>query len=86
MSVRVGSADGVTDWVQPTGLAEMFEGAEAKWRRFAEHYARVAQSAGAFLDTGHVNASNDLDGIHLQASGHEKPGVAVAAKVRELAF
>jgi hypothetical protein len=29
-----------------TGFAEMFEGAEVKSRRFAEHYVRVAQERG----------------------------------------
>jgi lysophospholipase L1-like esterase len=64
-----------------TGFAEMFEGAEAKSRRFAEHYARVAQERGcAFLDTGQVIFASDLDGIHLEASEQEKLGVAVAEK------
>ena len=68
-----------------TGFAEMFEGAEAKSRRFAEHYRRVAQERGCtFLDTGQLIVSSDLDGIHLEASEHEKLGVAVAPRVREL--
>ena len=63
----------------------MFEGAEAKSRRFAEHYARVAKERGcAFLDTGRLIVSSDLDGIHLEASEQKKLGVAVAAKVCEL--
>ena len=63
----------------------MFEGAEAKSERLAEHYARVAQERGcAFLDTGQVIVSSDLNGIHLEASEHEKLGVAVAVWVREL--
>ena len=41
----------------------MFEGAEAKSRRFGEHYARVAQERGcAFLDTGQVIVSSDAVG------------------------
>lgn len=52
-----------------TDFAEMFEGAEAKSRRFAEHYARVAEERGcAFLDTGQVIVSSDLDGIRLETS------------------
>ena len=63
----------------------MFEGAEAKSCRFAEHYARVARERGcAFLDTGQVIVSSDLDGIHLEPSEQAKLGVAVAARVREL--
>jgi hypothetical protein len=43
-----------------TGFAEMFEGAEVKSLRFAEHYARVAEERGcAFLDTGQVIVSSD---------------------------
>jgi lysophospholipase L1-like esterase len=68
-----------------TGFAEMFEGAEAKSRRFAEHYARVAQERGcAFLDTGQVIVSSDLDGVHLEVREQKRLGVAVAAKVRKL--
>jgi lysophospholipase L1-like esterase len=68
-----------------TDFAEMFEGAERKSRRFAEHYARVAQERGcAFLDTGQVIVSSDLDGIHLGASEQEKLGAAVAARARAL--
>jgi hypothetical protein len=38
-----------------TGFVERFEGAEAKSRRFGEHYACVAQERGrAFLDTGQM--------------------------------
>jgi len=63
----------------------MFEGAEAKSRRFAEHCWRLAEERGcAFLDTAQVIVSSDLDGIHLEASEHAKLGVAVAARVREL--
>jgi hypothetical protein len=47
--------------------------------------ARVAKECGcAFLDTGQVIASSDLDGIHLEASQHAKPGAVVAARVRAL--
>jgi lysophospholipase L1-like esterase len=68
-----------------TDFSEMFEGAGAKSRRFAEHYVRVARERGcAFLDTGQVVVSSDLDGIHLEAGEQEKLGVAVAARVREL--
>ena len=68
-----------------TGFAEMFEGAEAKSRRFAEHYARVAQERGcAFLDTGQVIVSSDLDGIHFEVAEHRKLGEAVAARVRQM--
>jgi lysophospholipase L1-like esterase len=68
-----------------TDFAEMFEGAEPKAERFAAHYRRVAEEKGcAFLDTGKVIASSDLDGIHFEPGEHQKLGVAVAARVREL--
>jgi hypothetical protein len=66
-----------------TGFAEMFEGAEARSRMFSEHYARLAQERGcAFLDTGQVTVSSDLDGIYLEAGEQKRLGVAVAARVK----
>ena len=74
-----------TYFVRLTGFAEKSEGAEHKSRRLAEHYDRAAQERGcAFLDAGQVFVSTDLDGIHLEASGREKLGRAVAAKLRDL--
>src|SRR5690349_8049950 len=58
-----------------TDYAEMFEGAEAKSRKFSEHYARVAREQGcAFLDAGSVIVSSELDGIHFEAGEHRKLG------------
>lgn len=69
-----------------TDFAEMFEGAEARSRRFAAHYRRVAAERGVdFLDAGAVIVSSDLDGIHFEAAEHRKLGLAVAAEVRRLA-
>ncbi len=66
-----------------TEFAEMFEGAEAKSGRFSEHFKRVAEERGCeLLDTAEVIVSSDADGIHLEASEHEKLGLAVAARVR----
>lgn len=68
-----------------TDFAEMFEGAEAKSVRFAEHYRRVAAERGCtFLDAGEVIVSSDLDGIHLEGGEHAKLGEAVARKVRAI--
>ncbi len=68
-----------------TDYAEMFEDAQPKSKKFAEHYARVARNYGChFLDTSQVVVSSDLDGIHLEASEHRKLGVAVATRVREI--
>ena len=68
-----------------TAFAEMFEGAEAKSQKFAEHYSHVANELGChFLDTSTVIVSSDLDGIHFEKSEHAKLGQAVALKVREI--
>jgi len=69
-----------------TDFAEMFEGAKPKAERFSAHYWRVAQEKGcAFLDTGKVIASSDLDGIHLEPGEHAKLGKVVAALIRRIA-
>ena len=65
-----------------SGFAEMFAGAEAKSRRFADHYRCVAEEQGcAFLDTAQVIVSSDLDGIHFEKSEHHKLGQALAPMV-----
>jgi lysophospholipase L1-like esterase len=70
---------------QLTHYAEMFEDAQAKSKKFAEHYARVAQQYRChFLDTAQIILSSDLDGIHWEADQHRKLGLAVAARVREI--
>ncbi len=66
-----------------TDMAEMFEGAAEKSRRFLEHYRRFAEQYGCgFLDASEIIASSDVDGIHLEAGEHRKLGEAVADRVR----
>ena len=66
-----------------TEMAEMFEGAEEKSRRFSEHYRRFAEQSGCgFLDASEFIASSDIDGIHFEAGEHRKLGEAVADHVR----
>lgn len=68
-----------------TEFAEMFEGAEAKSRKFSERYRRVAEEYGcAFLDTSEVIVSSDIDGVHLELSEHCKLGKAVATLVKKI--
>ncbi|HKY54814.1 MAG TPA: SGNH/GDSL hydrolase family protein [Anaerolineales bacterium] len=68
-----------------TAFAEMFEGAEAKSQKFAEHYRRVASELGcSFFDTSTVITSSALDGIHLEQSEHVKLGQAIAVKIKEI--
>jgi lysophospholipase L1-like esterase len=68
-----------------TEYAEMFEGAEAKSRKFSENFRRVAEEYGCeWLDTAGIIVSSDIDGIHFEAGEHRKLGLAVADKVREM--
>lgn len=68
-----------------TVFAEMFEGADPKSRKFAEHYRRVASElACPLFDASTVIVSSDLDGIHFERSEHAKLGQALAPKVREI--
>jgi len=68
-----------------TDYAEMFQDAQAKSRKFAEHYQRVARKYSRhFLDTAQIILSSDLDGIHFEADQHRKLGLAVAARVQEI--
>jgi lysophospholipase L1-like esterase len=68
-----------------TELDEMFAGAYEKSKRFAEHYKTYAGWYDcAFFDAGSVITSSDLDGIHFEASEHEKLGVAISGVVQSL--
>ncbi len=65
--------------------AEMFEGALEKSQKFGYHYSQVAQQLGcAFMDTGTVIKSSNIDGIHIDPDDHRKLGHALASKVKEL--
>lgn len=68
-----------------TDFAEMFEGAEAKSRKFSERYLSVAEEYGCdFLDAGEFIVSSNLDGIHFEPGEHRKLGSAVANAVRDI--
>ena len=68
-----------------TAFAEMFEGAEVKSQKFAEHYRRVAAELGCpCFDASTVIVSSDLDGIHFEQSEHARLGQALAVRVREI--
>jgi lysophospholipase L1-like esterase len=71
--------------VKLTELDEMFAGAYEKSKKFAEHYKNMAEWCDCeFFDAGSVITSSELDGIHFEASEHEKLGIAVAGVVRSL--
>ncbi len=64
---------------------EMFEGAEEKSKLLAPYYKTVAAERGVhFLDAGQFIASSPIDSIHLEADAHDRLGLAVADKVRQI--
>jgi lysophospholipase L1-like esterase len=66
-------------------FAEMFQGAAPKAAKFPEHYKRVAEEFGcAFLDSAEIVVPSPHDGLHLDASEHQKLGEAVAAQVQAI--
>lgn len=65
--------------------AETFGDAEPRSRALAGHYARIAGELGAaFFDAGQATACSPIDGIHLDAGGHDRLGSALAVQIREL--
>lgn len=68
-----------------TEMARMFEGAGEMSREFGKHYRRFAGQYGCeFLEASEVIVSSVVDGIHLEASEHDKLGEAVANRVGAL--
>jgi lysophospholipase L1-like esterase len=64
---------------------QIFAGAEKKSKDFSNQYRRVVNEKGChFLDAGEHAESSPLDGIHLESDMHERLGLAVSAKVREI--
>ena len=69
----------------PEPWEETFAGGEKKSRRFAEHYQRIAELEHcAFFDAGKWISSSDTDGIHWDASEHEKLGKVLAVEICRL--
>ncbi len=68
-----------------TDKVELYAGAVEKSRAFAAEYARVAAELRCeWIDAGQVIVTSPLDGWHLDATAHERLGVAVAAHVRAM--
>jgi lysophospholipase L1-like esterase len=66
-------------------LAEIFAGGAEKSKRLGKVYGAVAARHGCgFLDAGEVIRSSPLDGVHFDASEHEKLGKAVAAALKDM--
>ena len=68
-----------------TDLAEAFQDAQDKSKKFGAYYRQVAQTYGChFFDTAEIVTSSEIDGIHWEASEHLKLGRAVAARMKEI--
>ena len=68
-------------------FGEMFKGGLEKSQKLPELYEAVAKMGGAeFLNAGSVVSTDGVDGLHLTADSQRKLGVAVAAKVKEMAL
>ena len=64
---------------------ELWSHALAESKRFAEHYARVAQEQGAhFFDAGSVAVASDVDGGHLDAENTVAIGKALVPVVKKI--
>jgi lysophospholipase L1-like esterase len=60
-----------------------FEGAPEKSKDLARYFSAVADQFDVhFLDAAKVMESSPRDGIHFEAEGHAKLGVAVAQRVK----
>jgi lysophospholipase L1-like esterase len=58
------------------------QGTSTKTKEFAEHYREVADNQRCeFLDASGVVSPSEIDGIHLDAEGHKKLGLAIARSV-----
>ena len=56
-----------------------FAGSEAASKQLARQYAIVADANGAkYLDASHVAQACDTDGVHLDADGQRRLGIAIA--------
>lgn len=54
--------------------------------QLADAYRQVAELEGCdFLDAGEAARVGSFDGVHLDAAGHHALGLAIAAKLREMA-
>lgn len=69
----------------PYPNTEIFVGATEKSSRFSNTYRKVANERKChFLNAGEHVKSSPIDGIHLESVMHEKLGLAVAAKIRDI--
>ncbi|MGD2164233.1 MAG: SGNH/GDSL hydrolase family protein [Anaerolineae bacterium] len=68
-----------------TDFAGMYIGAPEKSRNFSQQFRRVAEEFGCpLMDASEVVVSSDVDGVHLEASEHQKLGEAIAAVIQSI--
>jgi hypothetical protein len=68
-------------------FGEMFKGGLEKSQKLPELYEAAAKMGGAeFLNAGSVISTDGVDGLDLTADSERKLGIAVAAKVKEMAL
>ena len=66
-------------------FAEMFTGGIEKSKSLNQQYKRVAELlACPYLDTSEYIVSSDVDGVHFDASTHQKLGQVVAQQVKAI--
>ena len=59
--------------------------AQARSQQLPKHFEAVAAALGcAYLNTQEIVTPSPVDGIHLDATAHQKLGQAVAAKIKAL--
>jgi lysophospholipase L1-like esterase len=69
-----------------TDFDTMFAGAEATSRGMGKYYKLFGERLPGVdvLDAGSVIMSSEIDGIHFEASEHERLGMAVATAIRRI--
>jgi lysophospholipase L1-like esterase len=66
-------------------LADKIQNGSARSRMLPTHFEALAKAFGCgYLNTQDIVTPSHHDGIHLDASEHQKLGLAIAAKVRSL--
>lgn len=66
-------------------FARLFASATDKSRQLPAYYQQQAVAYGCeVLDAGQIITSSDCDGIHLEATEHQRLGQAVAERVRQI--
>jgi len=68
-----------------TKFADFFDGGSEKSRELVKYYRKVAKLFDCkFFNIGKIIAPSDIDGVHYDASGHDKLGRAIAKVTREI--